>query len=122
MEETLQNNEMDVNETAMQIIIHAGDARLHTMEAIDAMGEDQFDKAREQIEMANKKLKAAHIVHTKAIQDEARGAALPYSLLFTHAQDTLMTIKSELLLAEHLLGVFEKLNRRMEGLGNHGKK
>lgn len=121
MDESLQNKEMDLNETAMQIIIHAGDARLFTMVAIDAMGDDQFEKASKQIDLAKEKLKAAHILHTKAIQDEARGVSSPYSLLFTHAQDTLMTIKSELLLAEHLLGVFEKLNHRMDDLENHGK-
>lgn len=120
MEESTQNNEMDMSEAAMQIIIHAGDARLYTMEAIDAMGDENFDKARKQLKLATEKLKAAHIVHTKAIQDEARGVALPYSLLFTHAQDTLMTIKSELLLAEHLLGVFEKLNNRLDGSPSHG--
>ena len=120
MEENLQNYEMDMNEAAMQIIIHAGDARLYTMEAIDAMGDEDFEKAGEQLKLAAEKLKAAHIVHTKAIQDEARGVSLPYTLLFTHAQDTLMTIKSELLLAEHLLGVLKKINRRMDDLGNHG--
>ncbi len=120
MEESLQNEEMDMSEAAMQIIIHAGDARLYTMVAIDAMGDENFAKAREQLKLAAEKLKAAHIVHTKAIQDEARGAALPYSLLFTHAQDTLMTIKSELLLAEHLLGVFEKMHKRLDGADAHG--
>jgi PTS system cellobiose-specific IIA component len=115
MEESTQNKEIDMSEAAMQIIIHAGDARLYTMEAIDAMGDENFDKAREQLKFATEKLKAAHIVHTRAIQDEARSVVQPYSLLFTHAQDTLMTIKSELLLAEHLFRCGREVEYRLDG-------
>jgi PTS system cellobiose-specific IIA component len=123
MDENVQNEkETEINETAMQIIIHAGDARLHVVGAISAMGDNRFDEARQQITLAQEKLKSAHVLHTRAIQDEARGVYAPHSLLFTHAQDTLMTIKSELLLAENLLGVFEKLNQRIDGLDSNGKK
>ncbi|MEL7657189.1 MAG: PTS lactose/cellobiose transporter subunit IIA, partial [Bacillota bacterium] len=53
---------------------------------------------------------------TDMIQGEARGEGIGYSLLFTHAQDTLMTINSELQLAKQLYHVFESLEKRIAKL------
>ena len=116
MAENNQEKPKDINEEAMQIIIYAGDARLFIMKSIDAISKNQFADAGKNIALAQEKIKSAHILHTKAIQDDARGNGKPYSMLFTHAQDTLMTIRSEMLLTEKLFNVFENINMRFNQL------
>jgi|LDZU01.1.fsa_nt_gi PTS system cellobiose-specific IIA component len=116
MDENKQNTETEINLIAMQIIVDAGDARLHISNALTAMENNQFDISEENISCAQEKLKSAHVAQTKIIQDEAQGILFPHSLLFTHAQDTLMTIKSDLFLTKHLLNVFKQINLRFQAL------
>ncbi len=101
---------------AMGIIISAGDARLHIAEAISAMAENQYELAGEKLKLAQKKMTEAHGIQTDMIQGEARGESLGYSLLFTHAQDTLMSIYSELNLTKQMYKVFESFEKRIEDL------
>ncbi|BBB47612.1 PTS lactose/cellobiose transporter subunit IIA [Pelolinea submarina] len=102
--------------TSMEIIIKAGDAHLLNHKALKALAENDFELAANQFEAASKKLVEAHKVHTTMIQSEASGNHIEYSVLFTHAQDTLMTINSEIGLSKSLFKVFESLNHRIEKL------
>lgn len=108
----------EVVNAAMEIIIHAGDARLFTHKALGAIAEDDYQKASENLASAKNELVEAHKVHTMMIQSAARGIDFEYSLLFTHAQDTLMTINSEVTLTRELLKVFESLSARIAKLEN----
>ncbi|KRO00867.1 PTS lactose/cellobiose transporter subunit IIA [Companilactobacillus kimchiensis] len=92
----------------MEIIINAGDARAFVSDALDNVGDFDYEKAKENIKKADEKLVIAHRLQTKKLQEEAEGEDVKYSVLFTHAQDTLMTIMSEYNLAKHLITVFEK--------------
>lgn len=116
MDEKKQIVETDMNLIAMQMIVDAGDASLYISNAITAIENDQFDMAKENLSLAQEKLKSAHIAQTKIIQDEARGIHLERSLLFAHAQDTLMTVKSNLYLTKQLLNIFEKISLRFQTL------
>lgn len=98
---------------AMEIILNAGDARLHIAEAIGAMAENHFELASEKLKLAQKEMSKAHGIQTDMIQGEARGEKLDYSLLFSHAQDTLMTINSELNLTKQMYKVFEAFEARI---------
>ncbi|MGC4151899.1 MAG: PTS lactose/cellobiose transporter subunit IIA [Propionicimonas sp.] len=114
---------MDITEdslvsAAMQIIILAGDARKLTFEAGDALAAADFAKAAEQLDVAQDKVRDAHRIHTDCIQAAAAGEHLPYSMLFTHAQDTLMTVNSEFRLVRKLAGVFEAIDARLTALEN----
>ena len=55
-------------------------------------------------------------VQTDAIQGETRGDEAEYSLLFAHAQDTLMTIYSEINIAKQLLKIFSAYEKRISAL------
>jgi Phosphotransferase system cellobiose-specific component IIA len=101
---------------AMNIIISAGDARLCVTEALNAISEGDYSLAAEKLKKAQENMTKAHAVQTDMIQGEARGEGLGYSLLFTHAQDTLMTINSELNLAKQLFKVFESFEQRLKRL------
>lgn len=101
---------------SMQIIMDAGDARVYITEALELMENNDFELAIEKIAQAQNKIKSAHNAQTNIVQDEVRGIAHTPSMLFTHAQDTLMTISSELHLAKQFLKIFKKIDKRFEAL------
>ena len=75
---------------------------------------------------ADKEIAEAHRIQTDAIQGEANGEKMEYSVLFTHAQDTLMTIYSEINLANQIIKiakeVIAKLSKLVRNLeAKHGR-
>lgn len=90
---------------AMQIILHAGNARNEALDALSEAKKFNFEKANELLENARNSITQAHKAQTKVIQNEANGHSYEYSLLFNHAQDTLMTINSEILIAKELIDI-----------------
>ena len=111
-----------VVQAAMQIILHAGDARLACKQALDAIALGDFDTAKSKLKESQKEITEAHRIQTNAIQEEMRLATegvcegSEYSLLFTHAQDTLMTINSEINIAKQLLKIFTAYENRIAAL------
>lgn len=104
-------NEENVQDT-MNIILNAGDARTFIMKALDCIGDYDYEQARENLKKANEKLVIAHKLQTDRLRSEADGASLKYSVLFTHAQDTLMTIYSEYNITKHMVTIFEKIDTK----------
>ena len=97
-----------VVQVAMQIVISAGDARNAAGKALDCVAAFDFAGAKEHMEEANNHICAAHNAQTEMIQSEIAGTeTIQPSLLFNHAQDTLMTVMSEIHLAEKMIQVFE---------------
>ena len=101
---------------AMQIVIHAGDARNLIMEALDHAAEGLYDQAEDKLKEAREELRQAHIFQTEVVQSEACGKKYEYSLLFTHAQDTVMTICTEMNLAKKIISMYRKLDDRISKL------
>jgi len=102
--------------TAMTIILCAGDARSAVRKAYDALAAGNREVAVQQMATAQDAIKKAHQAQTEVIQAEAGGAELTLTLLFSHAQDTLMTINSEVITAGNLLAVFDSFDRRLAAL------
>lgn len=107
-------NERVIN-LAMEIILHAGDARNHAIEAMSAHLNGDMLKAKELLHEAKNCVKKAHLVQTEVIQDEARGNKIDICLLFIHAQDTLMTIASEVNMMEQMILMYNKLEEKING-------
>lgn len=103
-------------EAAMSIILAAGEARVKCKEALEAVNASDAALADTKMKEAQKKIAEAHGVQTDAIQAETRGEKSEYSLLFTHAQDTLMTIYSEINLIKQLIAVITNLQNRLDVL------
>ncbi len=103
-------------EVSMAIIMSAGDARVACKEALEAIAEADFTKAQEKLKDAHEKIADAHTKQTDEIQGEVRGEKKEYSLLFAHAQDTMMTINSEINIAKQLLKIFEIYEKRISAL------
>lgn len=105
-------------QSAMGIILSAGDARVFCKEALDAIAAFDIELAKERIKEAQGKITESHIIQTDAIQEETRGTESEYTLLFAHAQDTLMTVYSEINIAKQMIKIFEAWEIRIAKLEN----
>ena len=103
------SNAIDINAVAMEVILNAGDGRACIDKAMDSLAEFDFAAAEAHLAEADKKILTAHKAQTETIQAQAAGEEVDYSLLFTHAQDTLMTISAELHMAQKMMPVVKAL-------------
>ncbi len=103
-------------QSAMGIILKAGDARELCLQALRGLAVPDVEGAKAKLEEARKHIIEAHRIQTDAIQEETRGVKAEYSLLFAHAQDTLMTINSEVLIAKELVKIVESIDERLAKL------
>jgi cellobiose-specific phosphotransferase system component IIA len=97
---------------AMQVILHAGDAREKIFQAVDEASNGEFEAAKILMGEANTELLKAHQAQTNTLQLEAEGINIPYSTLFSHAQDTLMTVKTEQNLIKQMIKLYKKLGEK----------
>ena len=100
-------------ETAMAIIMAAGDARLACTDALNAIAEFDYETAESKMKEASKKIAQAHHLQTEAIQGEIQGKSMEHNVLFAHAQDTLMTIYSEINLSKQLLKIAKSFDDKL---------
>ena len=105
-----------MNEQTVDIIMHAGDARLACKESLDSLMKGDVEAAKENMKKADHEIAQAHHVQTDCIQGAIAGEEFEYNVLFAHAQDTLMTIYSEIMIAKQLTNMYEKLDARMAAL------
>ena len=81
----------ELNTTAMQIILHAGNGRTilnSIFDQLDGDAESLLKEAKKEITEANK-------LQTEVLQRTIHEENFASTLLFSHAQDTLMSIYSE---------------------------
>jgi PTS system cellobiose-specific IIA component len=103
-------------EKAMDIIMHAGDARTACKKSLDSLMAGDTEGAKEHMKEADAEIAQAHHVQTDCIQGAIAGEEFAYNVLFAHAQDTLMTIYSEIMLAKQLTNMYEQLDERVKKL------
>ncbi|MDS0528115.1 PTS lactose/cellobiose transporter subunit IIA [Clostridium sp. SHJSY1] len=98
-----------MEEKIMTLIIHSGEARSYSMEAIAAAKEGNLEEAKGLIEKADVELGEAHNAQTSLIQAEAGGEKIEMSLLMVHAQDHFMTSMTLKDLAKEIIEIYGKL-------------
>lgn len=106
----------EIVRASMEIILNAGDARVENLEVLRSISTGDFEGARQHLTKAEETITVAHRAQTDKIQAETSGEPSIYSLLFAHAQDTLMTINSEITLTKGLVEVFESYEQRIAAL------
>lgn len=104
----------EMNLSSMNIIIHAGNAREYNFEALDHAMEGDFEQAKELMKKSREEITQAHNIQTKVVQKESQQEPYYYSMLFSHAQDTVMTIQSEYNMLEKMIAMI-KLMLKKEG-------
>ncbi|MCI4185035.1 PTS lactose/cellobiose transporter subunit IIA [Dickeya dianthicola] len=83
--------EFDMEQTVMELLINAGEARSSAMMAIQAARAQDWAQADAQLLASQAAAKAAHLIQTRLIGlDEGEGK-VPVNLIMVHAQDHLMT-------------------------------
>lgn len=95
---------------SMKIILHSGDARNKIEEALNLAKKFEFDRADLSLKEAGEDIRLAHVTQTKIIQNEMSGHKYEINLLFNHAQDTLMTVMSELRLTKSMIDLYKMIN------------
>ncbi|EUJ38017.1 PTS lactose/cellobiose transporter subunit IIA [Brochothrix campestris] len=101
------------NEQSMLMILHAGDAREKVNEALDQAMTGAYNTAAELIKEAKENINKSHKIQTVQVQKEAKEEAYYYSMLFAHAQDTLMTVQSEYNITKKLIPLLERLEQKI---------
>lgn len=104
-----QVNKEELASISMNVILHAGNARDYVFQSVNRASNGNFDGANELMEKANDEIATAHKAQTNTLQKEAEGVDIPYSPLFGHAQDTLMTVKSEMNIMREIIKIYKKL-------------
>ena len=105
----------DINMIAMEVIMNAGDGRDKVDEALAAMAEGRLEQADALLRVAEQLIAKAHNAQTEVVQSQVSGEDTEYSLLFVHAQDTVMTITTELRMAQKLLPIVKMLLDKQKG-------
>ena len=95
-------------ETIMGLIMHGGDAKSSSMEAIYAAKKGDFDEAEQKITDADDALANAHKSQTKLLTREASGDSVELSLLLVHGQDHLMNAITFKDLAVEIIDIHRK--------------
>jgi cellobiose PTS system EIIA component len=99
-------------QTIFQIILHGGNGKSSSMEAIAAAKEGDFVEANKKLKQASEALNEAHHVQTQMIQNEVNGAKSEVSLLMVHAQDHLMNALTVRDLATVIVDLYETVSKK----------
>ena len=105
----------DINMIAMEVIMNAGDGRDKVDEALAAMAEGRLEQSDALLREAEQLIDKAHNAQTEVVQSQVSGEDTDDSLLFVHAQDTVMTITTELRMAQKLLPIVKMLLDKQKG-------
>ena len=100
--------------TAMQMILYAGDARTQIAKAGNLASEFKLEEAEEMLKKAQENILSAHKTQTALIQEEADGKKVETTILFNHAQDTLMVTGSEYNMMKQMLNLTKSLLKRLD--------
>lgn len=109
-----------LEQVAMKIILKAGDARENIKVAINCLSKNDKLGYEKEMKEAKENIRQAHAFQTQIIQAEATGETISPTMLFIHAQDTLMTIMSERNLAENIYMLYTSLEERIKKLEDNG--
>lgn len=116
----MESTNIDFPQVAMNIILSAGNARTKASEALEALMDDDYEKAKKLLNEADEFVKKAHRSQTVVMQtlaaEEYDGGKdpCPIPMIFIHAQDTIMTIMSEVEISKKIVRIYEKLDKEIK--------
>lgn len=103
----------ELNEFSMKMIVKSGDARTAINKALDALLEENDEEYEKLMGDAKEFLKEAHNAQTQVLSKTIADPNMYPNILFTHAQDTMMTIMSEQNTAKHIAKVYRTLKEKI---------
>ena len=109
-------NREQMVQLSMLMILEAGNAQNLIQDALREIEELKYVDADDLLKSADEHLIKAHQHQTEIIQKEADDENVEYLALFSHAQDTLMSVKSEYRITISLMSLVKTINDRMNQL------
>jgi PTS system cellobiose-specific IIA component len=106
---------MELENVVMELIIHAGEARSYSMEALSAARKGDWPLADQHLTEAKAAAREAHLIQTQLIGADEGAGKIPVSLILVHAQDHLMNA----MLCRDLVEELIYLHREVSALKNH---
>lgn len=106
-----------MNEESFQLILHAGNSKSSSMEAIAMARGGAMSDAKERLSDARKELYEAHRIQTELLVKESQGVRANPNMLMVHAQDHLSAAMVHLDLAEEILYVYDELQALRKEIG-----
>ncbi|MFD9626543.1 PTS lactose/cellobiose transporter subunit IIA [Peribacillus muralis] len=103
---------------SFQIILHGGNSRSYSMEALQFAKAGDIEQAKESLQKAKEELTLAHQIQTQLIQREAGGNNTEISLILIHAQDHLMNAITVKDLAEEFIHLYKEMKQIKESIKN----
>ncbi len=101
-------------EIAFQIIVHAGESRSLSSEAMDAAENYDFEKAEELLKKANEEFLECHQIQTDLLTAEANGESSPVNIILVHSQDHLTMATMAMENANRIIKMYKKLEKLEE--------
>lgn len=101
------NSDETTEAVSFGLILHSGNARSYSMDAISYAKSGDWDKAEECLEKGKVELLLAQKTHTKMIQKEAAGDKAEISLLLIHSEDHFMMGQLTVDLANEVIDVYK---------------
>lgn len=101
-------------EIAFQIIVHAGESRSLSSEAMDACENYDFEKAEELLKKANDEFLECHQIQTDLLTAEANGESSPVNIILVHSQDHLTMATMAMENANRIIKMYKKLEKLEE--------
>ncbi|WP_300001460.1 PTS lactose/cellobiose transporter subunit IIA [uncultured Cedecea sp.] len=102
---------MDFEQTIMELLINAGEARSQAMIAIQQARAGEWSQADAALAASDEAIKEAHKIQTALIGADEGAGKIPVTLILVHAQDHLMTA----MLCRDLAGELVLLRREIRG-------
>lgn len=99
----------NLEQIIFEIIVHGGNARAKSYDALRAAQQYDFKIAEEYMIEADEEIAQAHKIQTEIIQKEAAGDKVEITVLFVHAQDHLMTAIAEKGLIENMIDLYKRI-------------
>lgn len=105
---------MDHEQICLELILHGGNARAASYEALAAAREGRFEEAEARLAAADGELKLAHEAQARMLTEEAGGlhaggVKQTPTLLLVHAHGHVMSAITERTLIEELVRMYRRL-------------
>lgn len=104
----MAENKTEIMEVIMSLIMHGGDARSSTMEAIHAARHNDFNLAAEKLRGADAALSEAQKVQSTLLSQDASEEPVELNLHMVHAQDHMMNAMTYRDLAEEMVELYRR--------------
>lgn len=103
---------VDNESVSMQLILHSGNARSSSMEALALIKHDEKALGCEKIKEAKEELLIAQKEHAKMLRAYAREEAINVDLLLMHAEDHIASTQVQVTLIDEMIQMYERFGER----------